>query len=160
MTTPLWQLSIVELDRAYSERSVSPVEVLDACLERCGAVNPKLNALVLVDAAGARAAAEASEVRMRAGKRLGALDGVPYTVKDNLFVAGLRATWGSKLYEDFVAPVDDLPVARMRAAGALMVGKTNTPELALASYTDNLVFGPSRNPWNTALTPGGSSGGA
>ena len=160
MTTPLWRLSVADLDRAYNEGGISPVEVLQACLERCAEVNPKLNALVLLDDAGARAAAQAAEARMRAGQRLGPLDGVPYSVKDNLFVGGLRATWGSRLYADFVAPLDDLPVARMRAAGAVMIGKTNTPELALASHTDNLVFGPSRNPWNTALTPGGSSGGA
>ena len=160
MNTPLWRLSVADLDRAYNERSVSPVEVLQACLERCAEVNPQLNALVLLDEAGARAAAQAAEARMRAGKRLGPLDGIPYSVKDNLFVAGLRATWGSKLFADFVAPVDDLPVARMRAAGAVMIGKTNTPELALASHTDNLVFGPTRNPWNLALTPGGSSGGS
>jgi aspartyl-tRNA(Asn)/glutamyl-tRNA(Gln) amidotransferase subunit A len=160
VTQPLWQFSAAELDRAYTDCSISPVEVLHACLERCTEVNPKLNALVLVDETGARSAAQASEQRMREGKRLSPLDGVPYSVKDNLFVGGMRATWGSQLYADFVAPVDDLPVARMRAAGAVMVGKTNTPELALASYTDNLLFGPTRNPWNTALTPGGSSGGA
>jgi aspartyl-tRNA(Asn)/glutamyl-tRNA(Gln) amidotransferase subunit A len=160
MSTPLWQLSATDLDFAYQEASASPVAVMRACLERCAAVNPKLNALVLIDADGALAAAQASESRMRERKRLGPLDGVPYTVKDNLFVGAMRATWGSRLYADFIAPLDDLPVARMRAAGAVMLGKTNTPELALASYTDNLLFGPSRNPWNTALTPGGSSGGA
>jgi aspartyl-tRNA(Asn)/glutamyl-tRNA(Gln) amidotransferase subunit A len=160
MSTPLWQLSAKDLDVAYREASVSPVAVMRACLERCAAVNPKLNALVLIDEDGALAAAHASESRMRDRKRLGPLDGIPYTVKDNLFVGAMRATWGSRLYEDFVASSDDLPVARMRAAGAIMLGKTNTPELALASYTDNLLFGASRNPWNTALTPGGSSGGA
>ena len=160
MDTPLWKLSVAELDRAYNEGGVSPLEVLNACLERNAQVDPRLNALVLVDEAGARSAAQAAEARMRARQRLSPLDGVPYSVKDNLFVGGLRATWGSRLYAQFVAPVDDLPVARMRAAGAVMLGKTNTPELALASCTDNLLFGPTRNPWNTALTPGGSSGGA
>ena len=160
MNAPLWRLSIAELDQAYNAGALSPVEVLRACLERCSEVNPKLNALVLIDEAGAQAAAQASEQRVRMRKRLSALDGVPYTVKDNLFVGGLRATWGSKLYEDFIAPLDDLPVARMRAAGGVMVGKTNTPELALASHTDNRIFGATRNPWNLGLTPGGSSGGA
>lgn len=158
--TTLWRLSATELDAAYRTGSVSPVEVLRACLDRCAAVNPKINALVLVDEAGATAAARASESRMREGRRLGPLDGVPFTVKDNLHVAGLRATWGSKLFETFVPEHDDLSIARLRAAGAVMVGKTNTPELALASFTDNLLFGPSRNPWNTDLIPGGSSGGA
>ena len=82
------------------------------------------------------------------------------TVKDNLFVRGLRATWGSLLYAEHVAPQDDLPVARLRAAGAIIFGKTNTPELALAGYTDNRLFGSTGNPWAPTLTPGGSSGGA
>jgi aspartyl-tRNA(Asn)/glutamyl-tRNA(Gln) amidotransferase subunit A len=160
MTTPLWQLSATELDRAYAAKRLSPVDVLEACLRRCAEINPQLNAIVLIDEAGARRAAQASEQRMQAGTRLGPLDGVPYTVKDNLYVGGLRATWGSRLYEDFIAPLDDLPVARLRAGGAVMLGKTNTPEFALASYTDNLLFGPSRNPWDLSRTPGGSSGGA
>jgi len=160
MNAPLWKLSAAELDRAYRAREVSPVEVLHACLARHAQTHAAINALVLVDEAGAMAAAQASEQRMRAGARLGPLDGVPYTVKDNLHVGGLRATWGSRLYEDFVAPVDDLPVARLRAAGAVMLGKSNTPEFALASVTDNLLFGPTRNPWNTSITAGGSSGGA
>jgi aspartyl-tRNA(Asn)/glutamyl-tRNA(Gln) amidotransferase subunit A len=80
-------------------------------------------------------------------------------VKDNLFVGGLRATWGSALFADFIAPQDDLPVARLRAAGVVIVGKTNTPELSLSGYTDNLVFGSTGNPWAPTLSPGGSSGG-
>jgi aspartyl-tRNA(Asn)/glutamyl-tRNA(Gln) amidotransferase subunit A len=75
-------------------------------------------------------------------------------------VQGLRATWGSKLYADFVPSVDELPIARLRAGGAVILGKTNCPEFTLQGYTDNLLFGPSRNPWNLTLTPGGSSGGA
>jgi aspartyl-tRNA(Asn)/glutamyl-tRNA(Gln) amidotransferase subunit A len=81
-------------------------------------------------------------------------------VKDNIFVGGLRATWGSLLFEQHVAPRDDLPVAALRAAGAVVLGKTNTPELAMSGFTDNRVFGSTGNPWNPALSPGGSSGGA
>jgi aspartyl-tRNA(Asn)/glutamyl-tRNA(Gln) amidotransferase subunit A len=81
-------------------------------------------------------------------------------VKDNILVQGLRATWGSKLYAGFVPSVDELPIARLRAGGAIILGKTNCPEFTLQGYTDNLLFGPSRNPWNLGLTPGGSSGGA
>jgi aspartyl-tRNA(Asn)/glutamyl-tRNA(Gln) amidotransferase subunit A len=91
---------------------------------------------------------------------LSALDGIPVTIKDNLYVRGVRATWGSRLFADFVPTDDDICVERLRAAGAIVLGKTNTPEFALAGYTDNLVFGPTRNPWNLELTPGGSSGGA
>ena len=85
---------------------------------------------------------------------------MPLTVKDNLYVGGLRATWGSLLFENHIAPRDDIAVERIRAAGAVIVGKTNTPEFAISAHTDNRVFGVSRNPWDTALTPGGSSGGA
>src|SRR3546814_19377462 len=91
---------------------------------------------------------------------LGPLDGIPITVKDNIFVRGLRATWGSRLYRNFVPDQDDIPVARLRKGGAVIVGKTNTPEFAISGHTDNRLFGVTRNPWDLALTPGGSSGGA
>jgi aspartyl-tRNA(Asn)/glutamyl-tRNA(Gln) amidotransferase subunit A len=85
---------------------------------------------------------------------------VPVTVKDNILVAGLHCRWGSRLYEDYVPSQDELPVARLRAAGAVIVGKTNVPEFTLEGYTTNLLSGTTRNPWDTRLTPGGSSGGA
>jgi aspartyl-tRNA(Asn)/glutamyl-tRNA(Gln) amidotransferase subunit A len=135
-------------------------ESLARCLARIEADNPRLNAVVTLDAAGARVAAEASEARRRAGVSLGPLDGLPFTVKDNLFVGGMRATWGSRVFADHVAEADDLCVARLRAAGAVLLGKTNTPELALAAHTTNPLFGSTRNAWNPALVPGGSSGGA
>ena len=158
--TELWRLPAVELSALMARKEVSPVEVLDVFLERCARLNPLLNAIVAFDREGARSAAQASERRMQQGARLGPLDGLPVTVKDNIFAAGLPATWGSLLYRDFRPPQDDVAVARLRAAGAVIVGKTNTPEFALSSFTDNRVFGPTRNPWNPDLTPGGSSGGA
>jgi aspartyl-tRNA(Asn)/glutamyl-tRNA(Gln) amidotransferase subunit A len=85
---------------------------------------------------------------------------VPLTIKDNILAKGLRATWGSRLYADYVPQHDEEPVARLRGAGAVILGKTNVPEFTLQGYTDNALFGPTRNPWNLALTPGGSSGGA
>jgi len=156
----LWRLSATELSQLFDCREISPVEVVEAHLERCRAVNPAINAFVFLDEAGARTAAVESERRMMAGKRRGPLDGVPFSVKDNLFVAKLRATWGSRLFAAFVPERDDLPVSRMRTEGAVLLGKTNTPEFALAGYTDNALFGPTRNPWDPKLTPGGSSGGA
>lgn len=156
----LWKLTAAELARAYARNEISPVEVVNACLDRCAQVNPILNAMVYIDADSALSAARASEARQQRGERCSAVDGVPFTVKDNIFVRGVPATWGSKLYADFVAQEDDLCVARMRDAGALFLGKTNTPELAMAGHTDNLVFGVTRNPWDRELTPGGSSGGA
>ncbi len=154
-----WTLTVAELAAAYATGAVTPEGALQSVLSRIEVVNPELNAVVTIDLAGARDAATASGARWRAGRPLGPLDGIPLTVKDNLFVAGLRATWGSVLFADFIAAQDDLPVAGLRAAGAVIVGKTNTPELSLSGYTDNLVFGSTGNPWAPALSPGGSSGG-
>lgn len=158
--TPLWRLSAAALDAGFRERRFTPVQALEAVLARIAARNPGVNAIVTLDADGARAAARTSTERHAAGSALGPLDGVPLTVKDNIPVAGLRCTWGSCLFDTRVAATDELPVARLRAAGAVILGKTNTPEFAMQGHTDNAVFGPTRNPWNLALTPGGSSGGA
>lgn len=155
-----WTLTAVELAAAFARGETAPTLALESVLERVEAMNPALNAVVTLDVAGAREAASAADGRWRAGAALGRLDGVPLTIKDNLHVAGLRATWGSVLFRDFVAPRDDLPVARLREAGAVIFGKTNTPELALSGYTDNPVFGSTGNAWAPALSPGGSSGGA
>jgi aspartyl-tRNA(Asn)/glutamyl-tRNA(Gln) amidotransferase subunit A len=157
---PLWQLSASELTAAYGRGTTTPQEVLAATLERVEQVNPRLNALITLNRDGARAAATASTERWRAGQARGPLDGVPITIKDSLFAADLRATWGSRLYADHVPQMDEMPVARLREAGAMILGKTNVPEFTVQGYTDNPLFGPTRNPWNTDLTPGGSSGGA
>src|SRR4029079_1523772 len=132
----------------------------EATLARIEDVNPHLNAIVTLDLAGARAAADASTRRWRNGEPLGPLDGVPVTIKDSIWVRGLRTTWGSSLYADFIPDSDEAPVARLREAGAVILGKTNVPQFTLQGYTDNCLFGPTRNPWDLALTPGGSSGGA
>ncbi len=160
MTEPLWRLTAAELTGRFAAGAATPDGALASVLERLEAVNGRLNAVVTLDLPGARAAAAAATARWRDGAALGALDGVPVTVKDNIFVGGLRATWGSLLYEHHVAPRDDLPVAALRAAGAVILGKTNTPELAMSGFTDNRVFGSTGNPWDPALSPGGSSGGA
>jgi aspartyl-tRNA(Asn)/glutamyl-tRNA(Gln) amidotransferase subunit A len=153
-------LSATALAGRFARRALSPVEALDAILARIGRLNPRLNAIVALDEAGARTAARASEARWRAGTPLSPLDGVPLTVKDNITVAGLPCAWGSPLFRNYVPERDELPVARARAAGMVVLGKTNVPEFTLQGYTDNTVYGVTRNPWNTALTPGGSSGGA
>jgi aspartyl-tRNA(Asn)/glutamyl-tRNA(Gln) amidotransferase subunit A len=155
-----WSMSATELGRAYQARELSPVEVLDAVLARCERVNPRLNAIVTFDIDGARRAARASEARWRKGAALGPLDGVPLTVKDNIRVGGMRTTWGSRLFADHVPAEDELPIARLRAQGAVIVGKTNVPEFTLQGYAHNALFGTTRNPWDPQLTPGGSSGGA
>jgi aspartyl-tRNA(Asn)/glutamyl-tRNA(Gln) amidotransferase subunit A len=129
-------------------------------LERCDLLEPKLNAFALLDRDGAAAAAKAATERQATGRRLGPLDGIPVAIKDNFFVAGLPAAWGSLMLEGFVPERDDICVERLRAAGAVIVGKTTTPEFALSGRTENRVTGTTRNPWNPDLTPGGSSGGA
>ncbi|MBW7962853.1 amidase [Bradyrhizobium sp. BR 10261] len=152
-------MSAREFARAFAD-GLSPRAVIEATLSHIAATNPRLNAIVTLDASGALAAADASARRWRDGKPASALDGVPVTVKDNILVAGLRATWGSKLYSDFVPDEDELPVRRLREAGAIILGKTNVPEFTVHGYTDNALFGTTGNPWDPALTPGGSSGGA
>ncbi|HET9817415.1 MAG TPA: amidase family protein, partial [Xanthobacteraceae bacterium] len=115
--------------------------MIDATLARIRAINPKLNAIVTLDEAGAISAAEASARRWKDGHPLGTLDGVPVTIKDNILAAGLRATWGSRLYENFVPDEDELPVRRLREAGAVILGKTNVPEFTVHGFTHNAVFG-------------------
>ena len=156
----LWRLPAAELSDGYQRARFDPVDVLDAVLARIDTVNERLNAIVTLDVDGARAQARASAARWREGAALSPLDGVPISIKDNLHVQGLRTTWGSRLYADCIAAADELPVARVREAGMVILGKTNVPEFTLTGYTDNTLFGPTRNPWNLDLTPGGSSGGA
>ena len=157
---PLWALNATELIAGYFARRFTPLEVMESVLERMDGVNPLVNAVVTIDREGARRAAAESARRHREGKPLSAIDGVPITVKDNIRVNGMRSTWGSPLFSNYVPEIDELPIARLRQAGGIIFGKTNCPEFTLQGYTDNVLFGPTRNPWNLALTPGGSSGGA
>lgn len=159
-TLPLWALSATELVAGYLAARFTPLDAIESVLDRIHEVNPLLNALVTSDEAGARGAAAESSVRYRDGKPLSRMDGVPITVKDNIPVRGMRSTWGSRLFSNYIPERDELPIARLRQAGAIILGKTNCPEFTLQGYTDNILFGPTRNPWNLALTPGGSSGGA
>ena len=157
---PLWQLTATQLVAGFRDAAFTPAEALRSCLTRSAEVNPRLNALVALDAESATHAAEQSSARWRAGAALGLLDGVPVTIKDNLQVRGLPTQWGSRALGARNAERDELPVARLREAGAVIFGKTNVPEFTMQGYTDNPVSGPTGNPWNPALTPGGSSGGA
>jgi aspartyl-tRNA(Asn)/glutamyl-tRNA(Gln) amidotransferase subunit A len=148
-----------EIAAAVASRRVSAVEVFDACVARVELLNPRLNAVIRFDPRGGRAEAEAVDRRIAAGDTP-ALAGVPFTVKDNLWVKGRIAAQGSKLFAEFVAPEDAPAVARLRAAGAVFLGTTNCSEFACKGNTTNRLFGPTRNPWDPARTPGGSSGGA
>ena len=142
-------------------KKVSPVEVVNAILARIEALNPVLNAFVTLTADQARREARAAERALgKRGARLGPLHGVPFSVKDLVITRGVRTTFGSPLYRDNV-PTEDAPiVARLKAAGGIMLGKTNTPTMGWIGATHNLLFGITRNPWNLDRTPGGSSGGA
>src|SRR5208337_3843500 len=100
-----------------------------------------------------------SDARLARGAARSKLEGIPLSIKDNIHVAGLPSTWGSRALVGFRPAIDELPVARLRAAGAVILGKTNVPEFTLEGYTKNDLFGVTRNPWNDDLTPGGSTGG-
>ena len=153
-----WRLGAGELAAAFAAGTLTPLAVWQDCDARIRALNPELNALIALNPE-AEAAAEASTQRWQQGRPLSPLDGVPVTIKDNLNVAGLATTWGNRALADRPAEHDELSVARCRRAGMVILGKTNVPEFTLEGYTDNPLFGVTRNPWNSALTPGGSTGG-
>jgi len=155
-----WQRSAVGLADAYARGETTPPAQLELLLERVAALNPRINAIIALDEAGARRAAHESAGRIAAGRARGPLEGVPVLVKDNILVRGLPCAWGSRVYANYVPAEDELPVARLRAAGAIILGKTNVPELTFEGITWNPVFGATRNPYDLALTPGGSSGGS
>jgi len=156
----LWKLGIAETLRGYRDARFTPEDVLQSMLDRLAQVNPALNAVITHNEAEVSGLARLSTQRWRAGTPAGALDGIFVTVKDNIPVRGLRCTWGSRTYADYVPARDESPVAHLREAGAGILGKTNVPEFTLQGYTDNLLFGATGNPWDPELTPGGSSGGA
>ncbi|MGA7486405.1 MAG: amidase [Xanthobacteraceae bacterium] len=156
----LTRKSARELARLIRSRGVSPVEVLDAHLAVIERVNPKLNAIVTLAVEHARDAARAAEAAAAKGEPLGALHGLPVAIKDVTPTAGIRTTFASPLFADHVPGEDAEVVRRLKAAGAIILAKTNTPEFACGANTDNALFGPTRNPWNPALSPAGSSGGS
>lgn len=156
----LCYLPAAELAVAIRTKQVSPIEATQAVLDRIARFNPKLNAICTLTADSALAAAREVEAALARGDALGPLAGVPITIKDLLATKGVRNTSGSKLFEQNIAAVDAPTVERLRRAGAILLGQTNTPEFGWKGVTENRIFGTTRNPWNTELTPGGSSGGA
>ena len=152
-------MSAVELLAAYKKGKLSPVEVVKALLARIDQINPKINAIVTRTDDMALAAAKESETAFQKGQPR-PLEGVPIPIKDNTFTKGVRTTFGSKLYQNFIPGGDAVLVERLKKAGAVILGKTNLPEFGLVGITDNLIFGKTVNPWNLNRTSGGSSGGA
>ncbi len=153
---------LMEMARQVRAKKISPVELVRAHLARIAKLNPKLNAFVQVDAERARKQARVAEAALtsRGGADLlGALHGVPVSIKSSIDVEGLGCECGSRLRKGMVAPSDAPLVARLRAAGAIILGNTNVPEFLMAYETDNLLHGRTNNPWDLTRTPGGSSGG-
>ncbi len=156
----LSDLSATELRQLMAERAISPVEILDQCLARIASVNPAVNAVVTLDENGARAAARIAEAAILRGDDLGPLHGIPVLIKDTQDTAGLRTTYGSPLFADHIPTADQGSVARLRAAGAIIFGKTNTPEWAAGGNTRNPVHGATGNPFDPTRSAAGSSGGS
>jgi amidase len=156
----LWRLSACELADGIRERRFSCVQVMDSVLARVNELNPDLNAIVYDYGEQARAAAEAADQQVAQGNAVGPLHGVPVTIKENVDVQGTPTPNGVPALESVIAP-DDSPVVRnLRNAGAIVIGRTNTPELSMRGTTDNPLHGRTKNPWHPDASPGGSSGGA
>lgn len=153
-------LSALELGAAYRARKVTPSEVTEAVLRQIERVNPQVNAFVTVTADLAREMARESDRRFAGGQVAGPLDGIPIGIKDLSPTAGIRTTRGSRVYEWEIPDEDAAIVARLKRGGVIILGKTNTPEFGWKSPTNNLLFGPTRNPWHLERTAAGSSGGS
>ena len=160
MTNALWKSSAIELTRAIAAREASAREAVQSVLERISQVNPRVNALTDVLTQDALAAAASADQRQSAGQPLGPLHGVPITVKVNVDTAGLATTDGVVALHGHRATTDSPLVSALRDAGAVIVGRTNTPAFSLRWFTDNDLHGRTLNPFDSAVTPGGSSGGA
>ncbi len=159
MTTPIWSRSAAWMARAIAEREVTSASLVEACLARIEEVNPRINAVVRL-AGDARDRAREADAELARGVSRGPLHGVPFTIKDSLDTAGVVTTAGTIGWRDRVPDRDATVVARLRAAGGILLGKTNTPEFTWANETDNDVYGRTSNPYDLDRTPGGSSGGS
>jgi aspartyl-tRNA(Asn)/glutamyl-tRNA(Gln) amidotransferase subunit A len=159
VTAPHW-LSATEIGKAYADKSLSPVELVTALLGRIRALDPKLHAFIRLDADAAMDAARAAEQELAAGRPRGPLHGVPVGIKDIIDVAGLPTTAHSKILVNNIAKADAVVVEKLRAAGAIVMGKLSTHEFAIGGPSFDLPFPPARNPWNPDHHPGGSSSGS
>ena len=160
MQEKLWSWTAIELVRAIRNRAISSREAVQSSLDRIAAVNPAVNAVVEVLADEALAAADAADAAVKTGAELGPLHGVPVTTKVNADQRGCATTNGVVEFRNLIATEDSPVVANLRNAGAVIVGRTNTPAFSHRWFTDNDLHGATYNPWSRRLTPGGSSGGA
>jgi amidase len=152
--------SAAEQARRIQAREISVRDLVEAQLARIAAHNPRLNAIVTLDAAGALARAREADAALARGQSWGPLHGVPFTLKDCHSTAGMRTTVGSPQFKDYVPSEDGTVAARLKAAGGILLGKTNVPPMLMRAQTDNPIFGCTNNPWNLTRTAGGSSGGS
>ena len=153
------RLNIQEARAKLDSGEITAQELTEACLEQIAATNDRLNAVLTLCAERARAEADEADRRLKAGER-GPLLGVPYLCKDNIMTKGIRTTAASKILENYVAPYDATIIKKLKAAGAILLGKTNLDEFAHGASTENSAFGPTKNPWDLDRVPGGSSGGS
>ena len=153
-------LSLADAAQLVRHKKISPVELTQACLSRIEKFNPRLNAFITVSAESALAAARSAEAEINRDAWKGPLHGIPVAVKDLLDTAGVRTTAGSALFKDRVPQQDAEVVRRLKAAGAVLLGKLNMHEFAFGASSAFSYFGAVRNPWNLAYSPGGSSGGS
>jgi amidase len=160
MTVELWRLGAGEAAGLVARGEISSRELVASTLDRIAAVNPRINALPVVIEKESRALAEAADAARKNGETLGPLHGVPVTVKINIDQKGYATTDGVALFKDHIAEHDSPVVTNLKRAGAIIVGRSNTPAFSMRWFTDNEFHGRTLNPWNAAITPGGSSGGA
>ena len=153
--TPAYQLA-----KFIKSKQLSPVELMEVTLRRINQIDPVLNAFLTVDEEGAMSAAHRAEEALSDGASIGLLHGLPVSIKDLVKTKGMQTTMGSLVYQNLIPDSDSALVARLRAAGAIIIGKTNTSEFGLALSTENKLRDDCRNPWDTSRTAGGSSGGA
>lgn len=153
-------MSACEMLEKIKSQELSSQEIVEIIIERIEKVNPIINAFCTPTFDIARENAKTTDNRVKNGKDLGLLEGIPTSIKDEMQTKGIKTTFGSKLFENSIPDQDDLVVKRLKNAGMVMLGKTNLPEFGFKGVTDNLIFGVTKNPWDISRTPGGSSGGA
>ncbi len=159
MANEIWKNTATQIAADIRNKKVTSREVVEAHLQRIAEVNPKINAIVRVLADEALAGADLADAAVRSGEKLGPLHGVPMTVKENIDIAGYPTTQGIPALAEAIPPADAPTVERIKAAGAIVIGRTNLPDLGLRIHTDSSLYGRTKNPWKSDRTAGGSSGG-
>lgn len=153
-------MSAVDILVKIKNQELTSQEITETIIERIERVNPSINAFCTPTFELAREMAKSSDAKVKKGEKLGLIEGIPTSIKDEIVTKGIRTTFGSKMFENFVPLHDDIVVERLKEEGCVILGKTNTPAFGFKGVTDNKIFGATRNPWDTEKTPGGSSGGA